>query len=120
MRELRFRNYFYFVGKFDFASGFMVDARVLDVLYQGPCAPHIERLQAIADSQDGLVQVVCILQQELVNIIASWIGGRRPGVAFGPKLLRIDICRAPWKQHAFAARNRPVPAIGLPCSSSLE
>src|SRR5690348_8510398 len=52
----------------------VVHVRVLDVLNQGSRPPHIQRLQSIADSQNGLMQVVRVLEEQLVEIVAARIG----------------------------------------------
>src|SRR5690242_17292581 len=47
----------------------------LQVLNQGPAAPDVPGLKAIADSEERLVQVGGVLHQELVDGLPPWVGG---------------------------------------------
>jgi len=47
------------------------------VLNERSGAVDVEALQAVADAENGLVQVVGILQQEVVDGVAARIGGGR-------------------------------------------
>jgi len=49
-----------------------------DMLHQRSGAPDVERLQAVADTEDRFAQVVSILQEQFVGVVARRIGGRGP------------------------------------------
>ena len=76
------------------------------VLHQRAAAPDIERLEAIADSEQGLIQIRSILQQQLVDGFARRVGGGAIRVGFFAVFLRINIGGAAWQQHAFAGGHQ--------------
>src|SRR5579872_2329099 len=68
LRKSRCGLYLNLMGKFALASSLVIDVCVLDVLQETSCSPDVKRLQAIADAQNGLVQVMRVLKEKLVEI----------------------------------------------------
>ena len=57
----------------------MIDRR-LDVLQKRSAAKHVQDLQPVADAENGLAQVVGIVQQQFVDRVARGIGRRGLGI----------------------------------------
>jgi hypothetical protein len=106
MGEPRSGDHLDIVGKFHFPAGLVVDGGVLDVLDKSSGSPNIERLQSVADSQYGLMEIVCVLQQKFVNIVASRIRRRSLRMPFRAKLLWINVRWASRKQDAFTPGDK--------------
>jgi hypothetical protein len=62
------------VGDGNAAARGMVDREDAEVLDQSSTAPDVEELEAEADGQDGLVEVVGVLEEEFVDVFAGVIG----------------------------------------------
>jgi hypothetical protein len=77
----------------DGAAGRVIDWKGREILNQGASTPNVQRLRSEADGEEGLVEVVGILDEELVNIFAGRIGriALRNGVL--TVFVRIDIGR---------------------------
>jgi hypothetical protein len=61
------------VGIHDRATGAMIHLG-LYVLNQGAVAPDIEGLGAVADGEDGLLEVEGVLKQDFIDSGTSWVG----------------------------------------------
>src|SRR6266700_1308168 len=92
------------MSDFCLTPGFMIHAG-FNVLDQGPCTPYVERLQPVANPQDGLVQVVSILEKQLVRGIAQWISKRRLRMPLPAVFLWINVCLAARQQNRGARGN---------------
>ena len=57
------------------AAGGVIDGQEAEVLDEGSAAPDVEDLDAEADGEDGLVEVVGVLEEEFVDVFAG--DGRR-------------------------------------------
>ena len=55
------------------ASG--LGQKLRDVLHQRSGTVHVEALQSVADAEDRLPQLVCVLEEEIVNGVTPRIGG---------------------------------------------
>jgi hypothetical protein len=58
----------------DAAAGRMIDWEDAQILDQGSSAPDIEELEAEADGQDGLVEIVGVLDEKLIYVFPGVIG----------------------------------------------
>ena len=105
--KLRRRRDLDVMSELDCPTGCVVDRCVLDVLYQCSCPPYVERLQPVANSQNGLTQIVGVLEDQLIEIIPAGIccGGLR--MLFCAELLRIHICGTAGKQNSFTICHQP-------------
>ena len=82
-----------------------------EVLDERAVAPDVERLRAVADGEDGLVQVEGVLQQELIDGGAAGIGGAALGDAGLAKPLRINVKAAAGEQNAVDAGEQAGDAV---------
>lgn len=85
------------------AAGLMIDGRVKDgieVLDQGAVAPDVEGLCAVTDTENRLLQVESILEEQLVDGSAAGVGRSARGDGLFSVALRIDI-------EAAAGRSMP-------------
>src|SRR5581483_360119 len=87
------------VGELNCSAGGVIYGRVLDVLHQSSRSPYVQRLQSIADSQNGLVKIVRVLQKELVEIIPAGIGCGGLRVLRSAELLWVNIGGTAGQQH---------------------
>ena len=87
------------MGMDDFATGAVIHLG-LDVLNERAVAPDIERLSAVADSKNGLLEVECVLQQELIDGGAGRVGLTTLGDWIFAKPLRVNVKAAARKQDA--------------------
>jgi hypothetical protein len=58
----------------DAAACGMIDREDAQILDQGSSAPDVEELEAEADGQDGLVEIVSVLDEKLVYVFPGVIG----------------------------------------------
>jgi hypothetical protein len=79
------------VGDGDFAAGGVIDRENVEVLNQRAAAPDVEDLDAEADGEDGLVEVVRVLKEELIDVFAGVVGGGALGDGFLAVLVGIDV-----------------------------
>ena len=83
----------------------------LKVLNQRAIAPDIERLSAVADGQNGLLKVECILQQELIDARAGWIGLTALRNSILAKSLRINIKSTTRQENPLHSKKQPSYAV---------
>jgi len=88
----------------------VIDARaqcfrqeVRDVLDERTAAVNVEALEAIADAENRLAQVLGIVQQQGVDGVAAGVGGGSARGTGRAELRRIDIGVAAGQEHAVAA-----------------
>jgi len=85
--------------------------RSLQVLDQGAVAPDVERLRAVADGENGLLEIECILQQELVDGRAAGVGLATLWDRIFAKSLRVHIEAASRQQDALNPAKQPGNAV---------
>jgi len=90
------------VGDGDSGAGGVVDGHGHEVLDQRSTAPDIEHLRAEADGEDGLMQVVRVLQEELVDVFPGGVGGIGFGLGELAVLLRVDVGGRAGEQDGLA------------------
>ena len=90
------------VGDGDAAAGGVVDGEDAEVLYQGSAAPDVEELDAEADREDGLVEVVGVLNEEFIYVFAALVGGRALGNGVLAVFVWVDVRRAAGKEDGLA------------------
>ena len=73
------------------------------MLDEGSAAPDVERLDAEADGEQGFMQIVGVLEEELVDGLAAGVGGGGFGFEVLAVLLRVDVGSAAGEQDALAA-----------------
>jgi len=83
----------------------------LDVLDQGPVAPDVERLGAVTDGKNGLLEVEGVLQQELIHGGTGGVGFATLGDWVFAKSLRVNIEAAARKQHPLNTEKQPGDAV---------
>jgi len=86
---------------YGFACG-VVDGHGGEVLDEGSAAPDVEGLQAEADGEDGLVEVMGVLNEELVYIFAGGVGGAALGDGVLAVLLGVDVGGAAGEEDGLA------------------
>ena len=79
------------VGDGDGFAGGVVDGDGGEVLEEGAAAPDVEGLEAEADGEDGLVEVVGVLEEEFVDVFAGGVGGGALGDGVVAVFLRVDV-----------------------------
>jgi hypothetical protein len=57
-----------------YAAGAVVDGEDVEVLNEGAAAPDVEGLGSEADAEEGLVEVVGVLDEEFVDVFAGVVG----------------------------------------------
>jgi hypothetical protein len=67
------------VGDGYFAACRVVDGEWGEVLNERAPAPDVEDLNAKADGEDGLVEIVGVLEEELIDVFARAVGGSTLG-----------------------------------------
>jgi hypothetical protein len=87
------------------ASGGVVDGHGGEVLDEGSSAPDVEGLHAEADGEDGLVEVVGVLNEKLVDVFAGVVGGGALGDGVLPVLVGVDVGGAAGKEDGLAGVN---------------
>ena len=76
-----------------------------DVLDQRAVAPDVEGLDALADGEDGFVEVEGVLDEELVDGGAVGVWGRAVGVAGFAVFLGVDVGWAAGEENALSRRE---------------
>jgi hypothetical protein len=97
------------VGFDDFAAGLVIDLGVkdgLEILNEGAVAPDVEALQALADAEDGLVQVEGVLKEKLVDGGAGGIGGTAGGDGLFSVALGVDVETAARKKNSLGGGDK--------------
>lgn len=84
------------------APGAVIDRHRRKMLDQRTTAPDVERLRAEADGEDGLVQVVGVLEEKLVDVLAGGVGGVRLGHGLLPVLVGIGVGGAAGQKDGLA------------------
>ena len=84
------------------AAGGVVDGHGGEVLKQGSAAPDVEHLGAEADGEDGLAEVVSVLEEELVDVFAGGVGGVALLDGLLAVLLRVDVGSRTGQEDALA------------------
>jgi hypothetical protein len=80
----------------------VVDGKDAEVLNEGAAAPDVEDLDAEADGEDGLVEVVRVLKEELIDVFARVVGGGGLGVGVLAILVGVDIGWTAGEEHGLA------------------
>jgi len=75
----------------DLFAGGVIDGENAEVLHERAAAPDVEHLDAEADGEDGLVEIVRVLKEELVDVFAREIGWCGLGYGVLAVFLGIDI-----------------------------
>jgi hypothetical protein len=83
------------------ASGVVYRDRI-QVLNQGSPTPDVQGLRSEADGEQGLIEVVSVLDEKLIDVFTSRIGRVALGNGFMPELLRVYVCRRSRKKNALA------------------
>src|ERR1700677_4481892 len=63
------------VGNSDLTTSRVVDGKDAEVLYECATAPDVEELDTETDGEDGFVEVVGVLEEELIDVLAGVVGG---------------------------------------------
>ena len=100
--EERFRCDGGSVGDGDLAPGGVVDLEGVEILNQRATAPYIEDLDAEADGEDRLIEVVRVLEEKLIDVFARVVGGRALGDGVLTILLRVHIGGAAGEEDCLA------------------
>jgi hypothetical protein len=103
------------VGVGDGASRAVVHGDAADggqVLNEGAVAPDVEGLGAVADGEDGLLEVEGVLEEKFVDCCAGGIGGAAGGDGSFAVALRVDVEAAAWKEHALGGGEKFGDAVG--------
>ena len=90
------------VGDGDGAAGGVVDGQGAEVLDEGSAAPDVEGLGAEADGEEGFVEVVGVLDEEFVDVLAGGVGGGALGDGVLAVLVRVDVGCAAGEEDALA------------------
>jgi hypothetical protein len=86
------------------------------VLKQGSAAPDVEHLGAEADGEDGLAEVVSVLEEELVDVFAGGVGGVALLDGLLAVLLGVDVGGAAGEEDAVAGGDE----LGGGCGRDIE
>src|SRR5450631_1378775 len=78
----------------------------MNVLAKCPVSPNVQRLQSIANAEDGLLQIKSILQKKLVHSLAVGVRGCAFRLGLLPVLLWIQIGRTAREQDPTATTDR--------------
>ena len=89
-------------------AGFVVDGKRSEVLDEGPAAPDVERLEAVADGEDGLGVFGGVVEEKVVGGFASGVGGGGGRVAIGAVEGWVDVSRAAREENAIATGGEGV------------
>jgi hypothetical protein len=79
------------MGDSDTATGGVVDWQDIKVLDQSSTTPDVEGLSSEADREDGFVEIVGVLDEELVHIFAGGVGRGALGDRLLTVFVRVDI-----------------------------
>jgi hypothetical protein len=96
------RSYGGSVGDGYAAASRVVDRQDAEVLDQGSSAPDVERLEAEADGEDGLIEVVGVLNEEFVDVFPGVVGGRALGDGVLAVFVGIDVGWAAGEEDRLA------------------
>jgi hypothetical protein len=94
------------VGDGNLAAGRVIHRERGEVLNQRAATPYVEDLDAEADGKDGLVEVVCVLEEKLINIFAGVVGRSALRNGILAVLLRVDVSRAAGEENGLAGVNQ--------------
>jgi hypothetical protein len=98
------------MGLNDLPAGAVIDGG-LQVLNQGAVAPYIQRLGAVADGEDGLLEVEGVLEEELVNGSAGGVRLAALRDWIFAKSLWVHIVKAAGEQNSLGSEEEPGNAI---------
>jgi hypothetical protein len=93
------------VGYGDFAACGVIDGEWGQVLNQRASTPDVEDLDAEADGEDGLVEIVGVLEEELIDVFAGAVGGGALGDRILAVFLRVYVGWAAGKKDGLAGVN---------------
>ena len=79
------------VGDGDLAAGGVIDGKDGEVLHQRAAAPDVEDLDAEADGEDRLVEIVRVLKEKLIDVFARGVGGGALGDGVLTVFVRVDV-----------------------------
>jgi hypothetical protein len=86
----------------DAAACGMIDGKDAQILDQGSATPDVEELEAEADGQDGLVEIVSVLDEKLVYVLPGVIGWSALRNGLLAVLMGVDIGWASGKKDGLA------------------
>jgi hypothetical protein len=90
------------VGDGDFAAGGVVDGKDRQVLDKRAAAPDVEDLNTEADGEDGLVEVVGVLEEELIDVFAGAVAGGALGDGILTVLVGVDVGGTAGEENGLA------------------
>ena len=93
------------VGDSYAAAGRVVDGQDIEVLNQGSSAPDVKGLEAEADGEDGLVEVVGVLDEEFIYVFPGWVGGGALWDGVLAVFVGVDVGWAAGEEHGLAGVN---------------
>jgi hypothetical protein len=97
------------------AARAVIDGGVEDgfeILNEGAVAPDIEGLCAVADGEDGFVEIEGVLEQELVDGGAGSVGRPAGGDRFLAVALGVDVEAAAGKKDTLGTSEKASDALG--------
>jgi hypothetical protein len=80
----------------------VVDRENVEVLNQSPATPDVEDLDAEADGEDWLIEVVGILEEELIDVFARVVGRGALGDGVLAIFVRVDVSGTAGKKDGLA------------------
>ncbi len=80
------------------------------MLNKGSTAPDIEELGTEADGQEGFIQIMGVLDEELVHVLSGRIGGSALGNGLLAVFVRVDVGTAAGEKDTLAG----IDEIGSP------
>jgi hypothetical protein len=80
----------------------MIDGKDVQVLHQGSSAPDVEELNAEAYGEDGLIEVVGVLDKEFVYVLSWAVAGSALGDRVLAVLLGVDVGGASGEKYRVA------------------
>jgi len=83
-----------------------------EILNKSAVAPDVEGLCAVADGEDGLVEIEGVLEQELVDGGAGSVGRPAGGDRFFVVALRVDVEAAAGKKDTLDTSEKASDALG--------
>jgi hypothetical protein len=86
-------NYNRRMGDGNVATSGVVYRDWIQVLNQGSPTPDVQGLRSEADGEQGLIEVVSVLDEKLIDVFTSRIGRVALGNGLMPELLRVYVCR---------------------------
>ena len=88
------------VGDGDFAAGGVIDGERSEILHEGAAAPGVEDLNAKADGEERLVEIVRVLEEELVDVFAGGVGGGALGDGIVAVLVGVHVGRTAGEKNS--------------------